>query len=77
MQTISRNTSLFDRENDITGVIDSVFTVQHEVFGEMKTFELKPGGSDIPVTQENKKEYAKYKHAWINNDDSVAYTVFC
>lgn len=50
---------LFCSENDITGVIDSTFTVQHEVFGEMKTFELKPGGSDIAVTQESKREYAK------------------
>ena len=26
-------------------------------FGEMVTIELKPGGADISVTEENKKEY--------------------
>jgi len=28
-----------------------------ERFGEMVTIDLKPGGADIPVTEENKKEY--------------------
>jgi E3 ubiquitin-protein ligase NEDD4 len=28
-----------------------------ERFGEMVTIELKPGGTDVPVTEENKKEY--------------------
>jgi len=28
-----------------------------ERFGEMVTVELKPGGEDVPVTEENKKEY--------------------
>jgi E3 ubiquitin-protein ligase NEDD4 len=31
-----------------------------ERFGEMVTIDLKPGGADIPVTQENKKEYIDY-----------------
>ena len=45
------------RENDITDVIDETFTTTEERFGEMVTVELKPGGADIPVTEENKKEY--------------------
>ena len=28
-----------------------------ERFGEMVTIELKPGGADVQVTEENKKEY--------------------
>ena len=44
-------------ENDITDVIDETFTTTEERFGEMVTVELKPGGADIPVTEENKKEY--------------------
>ena len=28
-----------------------------ERFGEMVTIDLKPGGADVAVTQENKKEY--------------------
>ncbi|KAG7092267.1 hypothetical protein E1B28_008631 [Marasmius oreades] len=44
-------------ENDITEIIDETFTTTEERFGEMVTIELKPGGADIPVTQENKKDY--------------------
>lgn len=45
-------------ENDITDVIDETFTTSEERFGELVTIELKPGGADVPVTQENKKDYA-------------------
>ena len=45
------------RDNDITDVIDETFTTTEERFGEMVTIELKPGGADIPVTEENKKDY--------------------
>ena len=38
-------------------VIDETFTTTEDRFGEMVTVELKPGGADIPVTEENKKEY--------------------
>ena len=31
-----------------------VFAVEYDVFGEMRTHELKPGGSEIPVTAENR-----------------------
>lgn len=31
------------------------FQVAYEVYGESKTHDLKPGGGDIAVTQENKK----------------------
>ena len=48
-----------NRDNDITDVIDHVFCVDHEAFGEHKEHELKPGGRDIPVTESNKKEYVK------------------
>ena len=48
-----------DRDNDITDVIDHVFCVDHEAFGEHKEHELKPGGRDIPVSEDNKKEYVK------------------
>jgi len=34
------------------------FTIdQGSTFGEVKTFELKPGGASIPVTEENRHEY--------------------
>lgn len=47
------------RENDITGILHNTFAVDHEAFGELLHHELKPGGNDIEVTEENKKEYVK------------------
>ncbi|KAJ3883765.1 hypothetical protein F5051DRAFT_424020 [Lentinula edodes] len=46
-------------ENDITDIIDTSFTTTEERFGEMVTIELKPGGEDIPVTEDNKKDYVE------------------
>ena len=37
--------------------MDETFTTTEDRFGELITVELKPGGGDIPVTEENKKEY--------------------
>ena len=48
------------RENDITGVIYETFTRMEERFGEMITIDLKPGGADVAVTEENKKEYVDF-----------------
>jgi E3 ubiquitin-protein ligase NEDD4 len=48
------------RENDITDVIYEAFTRIEERFGEMVTIDLKPGGANIAVTEENKKEYVDF-----------------
>lgn len=45
------------RENDITDVLDETFTQTEDRFGELVTVDLRPNGEDIPVTEENKKEY--------------------
>jgi E3 ubiquitin-protein ligase NEDD4 len=44
-------------ENDITDVIDETFTTTEDRFGEMVMVELRPGGEEQPVTEDNKKEY--------------------
>ncbi|KAI1608030.1 E3 ubiquitin-protein ligase HUWE1 [Exophiala viscosa] len=44
-------------ENDITDVISEDFSVIEEQFGEEKVVDLIPNGRNIPVTEENKKEY--------------------
>lgn len=56
----------FYSDNDITDVLDETFTTAEERFGELVTIELKPGGEDIPVTEENKKDYV---------DSVVAYRI--
>ena len=44
-------------ENDITDVIEDTFSITEEHFGEMVTVDLKEGGQNIEVTEENKKDY--------------------
>jgi E3 ubiquitin-protein ligase HERC4 len=47
--------SILDYEgNDMAEVFDLSFEVSRTYFGENKVFELKPNGSKIAVTQENK-----------------------
>lgn len=46
-------------ENNITGVIDTTFAVEQNSFGVLKVHELKPGGKDEPVTEDNKGLYVK------------------
>lgn len=55
---------LWVKENDITGVLESTFSVDHNTFGERVTHELKPDGENIPVTEENKKEYIDLYVKW-------------
>ncbi|XP_039277120.1 probable E3 ubiquitin-protein ligase HERC4 isoform X2 [Nilaparvata lugens] len=42
---------------DVEDVFCLSFEVTREIFGEIKSYELKPGGKSIPVTSENKQEY--------------------
>ncbi|XBW37541.1 hypothetical protein QEN19_003121 [Hanseniaspora menglaensis] len=51
-------------ENSIDGILDLTFAVDDEVFGEIVQVELKPGGKDIEVTDENKKEYVELFTQW-------------
>lgn len=46
-------------DNDITDVLENTFVAEEERFGETVSIELKPGGADIEVTNENKKEYVE------------------
>eukprot|EP00126_Sphaerothecum_destruens_P007621 Sdes_comp19919_c0_seq1m12344 len=52
-------------ENEITENLGLVFTVNFDEYGKIKTHELKPGGSNLPVVEENKKEYVKLLVHWI------------
>lgn len=44
-------------ENPIADVIEDTFSITEEHFGEVVTINLKEGGSEIEVTEENKAEY--------------------
>lgn len=47
-------------DNSIKEIFDGLtFSAESEEFGRIRTVELKPGGSQIPVTDDNKKEYVQ------------------
>ncbi|KAG8575775.1 hypothetical protein GDO81_009673 [Engystomops pustulosus] len=50
-------------END-PAELDLRFTVDEELFGQTHQHDLKPGGSDIVVTNKNKKEYIHLVIQW-------------
>ncbi|KAG9857847.1 E3 ubiquitin-protein ligase pub1, partial [Aureobasidium melanogenum] len=51
-------------DNSVENVIFEHFCVEDEVFGEKVTIDLKPGGRDIEVTDENKREYVELVTEW-------------
>lgn len=54
------NSLVWIMEND-PAELDLTFAVDEESFGKTVQRELKPNGSNIPVTNDNKQEYMKYK----------------
>jgi E3 ubiquitin-protein ligase HUWE1 len=44
-------------DNSIEGVLDLTFSADTDEFGRVKVVDLKPGGRDIEVTDDNKLEY--------------------
>ena len=44
--------------------MEMFFSVDFELLGEIKPHELKPGGNDIQVTEENKEEYLSLVCEW-------------
>lgn len=51
-------------DNPIEGVLDQTFSTEDERFGVTNIEDLKPGGRDIEVTDENKKEYIDLMVKW-------------
>lgn len=48
-----------NRNNDITDALELTFETDDERFGETVSIELKPGGGEIEVTNDNKGEYVE------------------
>ncbi|KAI5857099.1 hypothetical protein BZA05DRAFT_166177 [Tricharina praecox] len=51
-------------ENDITDVLDLTFSTEDSRFGETVTIDLKPGGQEMEVTNDNKGEYVELITKW-------------
>ncbi|KPP70875.1 E3 ubiquitin-protein ligase Itchy-like, partial [Scleropages formosus] len=55
------NSLIWIKENNIEECgLEMFFSVDKEILGEVTTHELKPNGSNILVTEENKEEYIRY-----------------
>ena len=50
---------LLDFDGDVEATFAQSFEVQYDYFGELRTVELKPGGSDTPVTNDNRAEFVR------------------
>ncbi|XP_052740231.1 E3 ubiquitin-protein ligase SMURF1 [Bicyclus anynana] len=46
-------------ENSIAGVIDTTFSVECSSFGAVRSVELRPGGTNETVTDNNKRDYVR------------------
>ncbi|XP_021936482.1 probable E3 ubiquitin-protein ligase HERC4 isoform X2 [Zootermopsis nevadensis] len=64
-------------ESDLEEVFILNFEVTREVFGEIKVQPLKPGGENIPVTQENKQEFVDlYVDLVLNKSVAIHFKAF-
>jgi hypothetical protein len=56
---------LLEEEGDVESIYSHNFEVEYDHFGELRKVPLKPGGSQIPVTNDNRAEfvelYTKFK----------------
>lgn len=59
------NSLVWVKDNDIEECgLEMFFAVDHELLGKVTSHDLKPGGSDIQVTEENKEEYLALMTEW-------------
>ncbi|XP_029012321.1 E3 ubiquitin-protein ligase Itchy isoform X2 [Betta splendens] len=59
------NSLMWIKDNDIEECgLEMFFSVDKEILGEITTHELKPGGGDLQVTEENKEEYIRLVAEW-------------
>eukprot|EP00873_Tetraselmis_striata_P041803 jgi/Tetstr1/462067/TSEL_007137.t1 len=59
---------LLDYDGDVESVFMRSFDVEYEFYGEMRTVELVPGGSSIPVTRDNRQQYVDLYAKWVLTD---------
>ncbi|XP_057685041.1 itchy E3 ubiquitin protein ligase b [Corythoichthys intestinalis] len=59
------NSLIWIKDNNIEECgLEMFFCVDKEILGEISTHDLKPGGGDIQVTEENKEEYIRLVAEW-------------
>lgn len=63
---------LLDYPGDVEADLATTFSVEEENFGELLTHELKPGGSQLAVTNSNRQEYVNLYTQWVMEDSIQA-----
>eukprot|EP00903_Cladosiphon_okamuranus_P014085 g13092.t1 len=56
---------LLDFDGDVEATFARTFQISYEVFGAVKTFDLKEGGGDTAVTSANRHEYVDLYVRWL------------
>ncbi|GFO50258.1 HECT domain e3 ubiquitin protein ligase 2 [Plakobranchus ocellatus] len=64
--------TLLDEENDVEDIFCLTFEATLSSLGKVTSVPLKPGGADIPVTNQNRKEYVQLYAEWILNNSIYA-----
>lgn len=63
---------LLDYEGDVESTFCRSFDVEYDYFGELRTQELQPGGSGLPVTNANRLEFVQLYTKWLLHDSVQA-----
>ncbi|KAG0363113.1 hypothetical protein BGZ54_008325 [Gamsiella multidivaricata] len=61
---VYRNMNWLLDDDTAAETLDTTFSTNDERFGEIVTIDLKENGSNIPVTEENKREYVDLMTEW-------------
>lgn len=56
---------LLDYPGDVEADMATTFSIEEDNFGELQTRDLKPDGSNIPVTNSNRQEYVDLYTHWL------------
>ncbi|XP_041367987.1 probable E3 ubiquitin-protein ligase HECTD2 isoform X2 [Gigantopelta aegis] len=59
--------NLLDYDGSVEDDFGLTFQISQSEFGGLKTIPLKPGGENIPVSNENRKEYVQLYVDWVLN----------
>ena len=66
------NLQFFPRENNIEECgLEMNFSADFEILGKIEHHELKEGGDEITVNEENKLEYLEYVYNRINKEYNI------
>ncbi|KAL3150237.1 hypothetical protein ABBQ32_000095 [Trebouxia sp. C0010 RCD-2024] len=68
---------LLEYPGDVEADLALTFSIEEDHFGELQTHELKPGGSNMPVTNSNRQEYVDlYTHWLLQESVQTQFTAF-